>query len=83
MSKILIGISSILLLPSCQKDINFNEIGSNYSEQLFIEGILYPGKTPKIYLSRSLPFFNEKVSPQEIFARDALVELTGSYTLSE
>ena len=38
---------------------------------------MYPDETPKIYLSSSLPFFHEKVSPQDIFAKNAIVELSG------
>lgn len=65
----------VLLVISCQKDIEINP-KSAYKEQLFIEGILYPGKVPRIYVSRALPFFQQEVSPQEVFARGALVALT-------
>ncbi|MBK8507021.1 MAG: DUF4249 family protein [Saprospiraceae bacterium] len=67
----------IVINHSCQKDIGFGKIEFDYSQQLFIEGLLYPDETPKIYLSSSLPFFHEKVSPQELFAKNAIVELSG------
>ncbi|MCB0684981.1 MAG: hypothetical protein KDC53_00610, partial [Saprospiraceae bacterium] len=76
-------ILSLILLfnVSCQKDIEFGKVNSNYDQQLFIEGILYPGENPKIYISIGVPFFNKKVNPQEIFARNLQVEITGpNYT---
>ncbi len=57
---------------SCQKDVSF-EGSLNHQPQLVIEGILHPDETPKIYVSSSVSFFNEKVLPQEVFARKAVV----------
>ncbi|MEQ8425403.1 MAG: hypothetical protein RIA63_11885, partial [Cyclobacteriaceae bacterium] len=65
----------MILLISCQKDIEIKP-KSTYQEELFIEGILYPGKAPRIYLSRALPFFQKEVTPQEVFARGATVVIT-------
>lgn len=67
---IIIGIAS-----ACQKDVPFDTNSLEFRDQLFIEGILYPEETPRIYVSNSVQFFNEKVLPQEIFARDAEVKL--------
>lgn len=64
-----------LLLLSCQKDVLIQP-ASSYTSQLFIEGILYPGEVPKVYLSHSPPFFSQEVTPQEIFARDAQVQIS-------
>lgn len=63
-----------LIALSCQKDVVIKST-SAYEGQLFIEGILYPGEMPKIYLSNSLPFFNKEVTPQETFARGASVQI--------
>jgi len=79
MMKFLIHLIIILTIFSCQKDIEI-EPKSAYQEQLFIEGILYPGKVPRIFLSRALPFFQSEVTPQEVFARDAVVTLTNKET---
>ncbi len=65
----------LLLIVSCQKDIEITP-RSAYQEQLFIEGILYSGKVPRIYLSRALPFFRPEVTPQEVFARGAIITIT-------
>ena len=60
---------------ACQKDINLN-VPDRHEEQLFVESILYVGETPKVFLSKSVSFFNEKVTPQEVFVRDAIVQIT-------
>ena len=73
--KCLANILLLLLVVSCQKDIEITPV-STYQEELFIEGILYPGKVPRIYLGRALPFFRPEVTPQEVFARGALVTIT-------
>ncbi|MCB0587843.1 MAG: DUF4249 domain-containing protein [Phaeodactylibacter sp.] len=65
----------LLAVLSCRKDVNIKPKG-NYESQLFIEGILYPGEQPRIYLSLSQPFFNKEVTPQEMFARGAEVRLS-------
>ncbi len=62
-------------LVSCQKDIEIKP-KSAYQEEVFIEGILYPGKELRVYVSRALPFFNREVTPQQVFARGATVSIT-------
>ena len=64
-----------IVLINCTKEIAFDGASLKYEERLFIEGILYPGETARIYVSNSVSFFNEKVLPQEIFAREAVVQL--------
>jgi len=66
----------VILLLGCQKEVGFKNIATDFEAALFIEGILYPDEPPQIYVSNSLPFINEKVTPQEIFARNAMVELS-------
>ena len=38
--------------------------------------MLYPGKTPQIFVSKSNSFFSAKVTPQQVFARGAIVKIT-------
>ncbi|MGE0773255.1 MAG: DUF4249 domain-containing protein [Cyclobacteriaceae bacterium] len=69
---------------ACQKDIEIKP-KSNYQESLFIEGILFPGEVPRIYVSRAVPFFDSEVTPQQVYARGAVVTLThagNNYTLA-
>jgi hypothetical protein len=71
----LLPFSLILLVASCKKDITIN-FPSVHNSKVFIEGMLYPGKVPKIFISTSNPFFSSKVTPQQVFARDATVKIT-------
>jgi hypothetical protein len=74
-----------LVFISCQKDIELDGEIVLSEPVLFIECILYPGENPKVYMSNSEPFFNEKVTPQETFVRTAEVELsdeTNTYLLT-
>lgn len=77
MKRIILVATIIVLLvaASCQKNITVN-FPSTHLSQLFIEGMLYPGKTPQIFISKSNPFFSAKVTPQEVFARGAIVKIT-------
>ncbi len=36
---------------------------------------MYPGQIPKIFISKSNPFFSKDVTPQEVFARGAVVKI--------
>lgn len=68
----------IVLIYSCQKDITLKPL--QYDSQLSIECVLYPGKAPQLFLSTSVPFFSTSVSPSQLFARGAVVTITGSST---
>ncbi|MEZ4964477.1 MAG: DUF4249 domain-containing protein [Saprospiraceae bacterium] len=63
------------LFCACKKEVNLS-LSDLHEPQLFIEGMLYVGDTPRIYVSSSMPFFNEKVLPGEVFVRDAEVFIT-------
>ncbi len=71
-----IYLLTLLLLAACQKDIEFDLPEDSYEPQVFIECVLIPGQLPKAHVSRSLPFFNEDVTPQEVFARGAEVSIS-------
>jgi len=68
----------IFMLPllACEKLIDITP-KSDFTGQLFIESILFPGKEPKVFVSRSLPFFDASVTPQQLFARGAVVTISG------
>ncbi len=77
---ILSTIITGLLLLSCKKDISV-KFPPGHLSQLFIEGMLVPGQKPQIFISRSNPFFSSKVSPQDVFARGAVVKITSGPTV--
>lgn len=68
---------AFLFLSSCQKVVDI-KLSDQHESQLFVESILFVGEQPKVFLSQSLPFFNEKVTPQETFVRGAEVEIRTS-----
>lgn len=65
----------ILLFGGCKKDINIDFSQTHYSK-VFVEGMLYPGKMPQIFISKSNSFFSSRVTPQQVFARGAVVKIT-------
>lgn len=69
-----IAVASILI-AACKKDININ-FPADHNSKVFIEGLLYPGQKPQIYISKSNPFFSSKITPQQVFARGAVVKIT-------
>ncbi|MEO7394322.1 MAG: DUF4249 family protein [Chitinophagaceae bacterium] len=72
---ILLIIITVSLFISCKKNITLN-FPPGHISRVFIEGMLYPGKTPQIFISRSNPFFSSNVTPQQVFARSAVVKIT-------
>ncbi len=75
---ILLCFLLVIQFESCQKDIGFNPLP--YESELTVECILVPGQIPKLYLSKSVPFFDANVSPTQLFAKGATVTITGSAT---
>jgi hypothetical protein len=73
--KLLFIFISVLLITGCKKNITIN-FSANHSSKVFIEGMLYPGKVPQIFISKSNSFFSSKVTPQQVFARGAVVKIT-------
>jgi hypothetical protein len=70
----------VLLFSSCKKDITIN-FPPGHASQVFIEGMLYPGRVPQIFISKSNSFFSSRVTPQQVFARGAVVKIiTGATT---
>lgn len=62
----------------CEKNIKLKPL--QYDSQLSIECVLYPGKAPQLFLSTSVPFFSPNTTPSQLFARGAIVTITGSTT---
>jgi hypothetical protein len=74
---ILIIIVSFILM-GCEKNIKLKPL--QYDSKLSIECVLYPGKSPQLFLSTSVPFFNPNTTPSQLFARGASVTISGSLT---
>ena len=69
-----------LLIASCKKEINIH-FPADHNSKVFIEGMLYPGKMPQIFISKSNSFFSSRVTPQQVFARGAVVKITDGSTV--
>jgi hypothetical protein len=63
-----------LFIIGCKKDITIN-FPEEHNAKVFIEGMLYPGKKPRIFISKSNPFFSADVTPQQVFARGAMAKI--------
>ncbi len=75
MEAIYLLVISVLVFTSCKKNISI-DFPSEHGSKLFIEGMLYPGQPPKIFISKSNSFFSANVTPQQVFARGAAVKIT-------
>ena len=73
-------LSLACLLIQCKKDITI-DFPPQYTSQVFIEAMLYPGEKPHLFISTSNSFFSENVTPQQVFARGALVEISSGSTV--
>jgi Domain of unknown function (DUF4249) len=80
--KILSIVPVCMLISACKKDININ-FPADHNSKVFIEGMLYPGQKPQIYISKSNPFFSSKVTPQQVFARGAVVKITSGTSVDK
>lgn len=74
LNALVVNFLVILVIQSCKKDITIKPIP--YEDAVFIECILFPGTVPQVFVSRSLPFFDKDVTPQQVFARGAIVTIT-------
>ena len=79
LSVLLIVLISISI-TGCKKDITIN-FPAGHNSKVFIEGMLYPDKIPQIFISKSNSFFSAKVTPQQVFARGAIVKITNGTTV--
>jgi uncharacterized protein DUF4249 len=77
---LIILAATFILNSACRKDITIN-FPVDHNSKVFIEGMLYPGKKPQIFISKSNAFFSSKVTPQEVFARGAAVKITSGATV--
>lgn len=64
----------MLVFGACSKDVNIAV--QPYGSKLSIQGLITPGQMPKVYLYRTVAFFDPNVLPADLFVRDATVTLT-------
>lgn len=75
LSNLLFAFLLAALFQSCEKNIIIDPPA--YESRPVIECLLMPGTMPKVYLSRSVPFFNSEATPTALFLRGAEVVISG------
>ena len=63
----------ILTFLSCQKTIDIKPLP--YDSKVSIQCLITPDSLPKLYLSKSVPFFDYKILPKDVFIPDAVVKI--------
>ena len=63
------------IISSCEQVIDLKP-NSDYQGTVFVEGLLVVDQPAKIYVMEALPFDRPKVTPQQVFARNAQVVLS-------
>ena len=76
----MILVAALILITGCKKNITIS-FPADHTSKVFIEGMLYPGKKPQIFISKSNSFFSSKISPQQVFARGAVVKIISGATV--
>lgn len=74
---------TVFILISCEKTISVKQL--SYPSKLSIEGLITPNQTPRIYINRTVPYFDPKVNTRELTVDNAAVTLndgTSTYTLN-
>ena len=64
----------LLALAACTKTIPVEL--DTYEERVAIESLLLPGTTPKVYLNKTVPFFNTNQTPSDLFLPGADVTIS-------
>ncbi len=69
-----VNILFLLILASCEKEIAIKQ--QPYISKPSIQCLITPGKLPKLYLNKTLSFFDQSTDPRHMFISDATVTLT-------
>lgn len=65
-----------LFIVGCEKTINIAP--PQYEPKISIQCLLTPDSFPKLYLDKSVPFFDYKVLPKDLFIPNASVKITAA-----
>ncbi|MFH1319707.1 MAG: hypothetical protein ABII90_03525 [Bacteroidota bacterium] len=70
------GIIGLMILFACEKDITIKP--QAYESKPSIQCLLTPNTIPKLYLFKTIPYFDTQQSYNDLFIRDANVIITSS-----
>ncbi len=68
----------LLVIMSCEKTITIKQ--QSYQSKLSIQGLITPGELAKIYINRTVAYFDPKVNTRELTVRNAIVTLNDGST---
>ena len=75
---ILVVAACLVVFNSCEKTITIKQ--QPYQSKLSIQGLITPYQIPKIYLNRTVPYFDPKVNTRELTVDNATVTLNDGAT---
>ena len=73
----------VVILISCEKTITIKQ--QPYQSKISIQGLITPGKTPRVFINRTVAYFDPKVNTRELTVDNAAVTLndgTATYILN-
>ncbi len=70
---IILFVLTVFILISCEKTITLKQL--SYPSKLSIQGLITPNQTPRIYINRTVPYFDPKVNTRELTVDNANVTL--------
>ncbi len=68
---------NILMFNSCEKDITIKP--QQYDSKPSIQCLLTPGTYPRLYLFKTIPYFDVQISYSDLFIRNASVTISSMY----
>jgi hypothetical protein len=63
------------VIVSCEKNISIKPL--SYLSKLSVQSLITPGDTPRVYLYRTVPYFDKNTSAADLFVRNATITMTG------
>lgn len=71
---IIIFVLSLVLFTACEKTISITP--PQYDSRISIQCMLTPDSLPKLYLGKSVPYFDYAVLPKDLFLADGFVTIS-------
>ena len=72
----LTALFCVLLLPGCDRAVTVTPVP--YTGKISIQSLITPGQYPTVYINRTVPYFDARVLPGQLFVRSAQVTMSSS-----
>src|SRR5690348_3949655 len=73
----LISITAYILFTACEKNIAVSLPA--YSEKVSIQSMIEPDSVPVVYFNKTVPYFDKKITFQDLVIRNAQIRLQSSF----